>query len=87
MGAVLLDDCVIGHHSIVGACALITSKIVIPPHSLVLGSPAHVVRKLSEAEVSSIGEFAARYIELKDIYLGRNTPSVNPFYERDSPDP
>src|SRR5512140_1477525 len=37
MQATLLDDCVIGEGSIVGAGSLVTQRTVIPPHSLVLG--------------------------------------------------
>ena len=47
MGAVVLDGAVIGHGSIVGAHALVTKGTIIPPYSLVLGSPAKVVKTLS----------------------------------------
>ena len=40
MGATILDGAVIGAQSIVGAKALVTGGTVIPPGSLVLGSPA-----------------------------------------------
>ncbi len=46
MGATVLDGAVIGHGSIVGANALVTKNTQIPPHSLVLGSPAKVVKSL-----------------------------------------
>ena len=48
MGATILDGAVIGAQSIVGAKALVTGGTVIPPGSLVLGSPAKVVKSLSE---------------------------------------
>ncbi len=46
MGAIVLDGAVVGHGSIVGAHALVTKNTIIPPHSLVLGSPAKVVKSL-----------------------------------------
>ena len=63
MGAILLDNAVIGTGSIIGANALVTARTVIPPNSLVLGSPAKVVRRLSEEEVTSIGYYADNYLK------------------------
>ena len=40
MGATILDGAIIGAQSIVGANALVTQGTVIPPGSMVLGSPA-----------------------------------------------
>jgi len=51
MGAILLDNCTIGRWSVVGAGALVTANTVIPARSLVLGSPAKVVRQLSDTEL------------------------------------
>ena len=39
MGAVILDGAVVGRGSVVGAGALVTQGTVIPPYSLVIGSP------------------------------------------------
>ena len=51
MGAILLDNCVVGRWSVVGAGSLITANQQIPERSLVFGSPAKVVRQLSDAEI------------------------------------
>ena len=51
MGAILLDNCVVGQWSVVGAGSLITANQTIPERSLVLGSPAKVVRQLSDSEI------------------------------------
>lgn len=69
MRATLLNDVVVGAHSIVGAGALITEGTVIPPRSLVLGLPAKVTRPLTEEEVASIDEYAKRYYQYKETYL------------------
>ena len=46
MGATILDGAVIGRGSIIGAHALVTKGTRIPPGSLVMGTPAKVVRPL-----------------------------------------
>lgn len=71
MRATLLNDVVVGEHSIVGAGALITEGTVIPPRSLVLGTPAKVKRPLTDEEADGIDEYARRYYEYKETYLGR----------------
>lgn len=81
MGAIILDHAVIGSHSIVGAGTLITSGVHIPPYSMVLGSPGKVVRSLTQIEIDSISYYANNYVRYKNIYLGVETPDVNPFYE------
>lgn len=68
MGAIVLDGAVIGHHSIVGSNALVTKGTVIPPYSMVLGSPAKVVRSLKEEEAVGLEIHAKKYIELSKDY-------------------
>lgn len=80
MGAIILDHADIGSDSIIGAGALITGGVVIPPRSLVLGSPAKVVRTLTEEEVASIMDYANNYFRYKNVYLGHDKPDTNPFY-------
>ena len=82
MGAVILDDAVIGKESIIGARALVTGRVQVPPRSLVLGTPASVVRTLTGEEVERIGRYAERYLQLSAIYRGAETPEQNPFYRR-----
>jgi carbonic anhydrase/acetyltransferase-like protein (isoleucine patch superfamily) len=64
MGAVILDRAVIGEDSIVGAGALVTQGKSFPPRSMLLGSPAKVVRSLDDEEVAGLREHAAAYVEL-----------------------
>ena len=45
MSATVLDDAVIGDRCIVGAGSLVTKGTIIPPGSMVMGSPAKVVRQ------------------------------------------
>jgi len=68
MNATILDGAVIGKESIVGAGALVTKGKVFPPRSLILGSPAKVVRELSDEEVAELYASAKRYVAFKDEY-------------------
>ncbi len=71
MGAVVLDGAVIGHGSIVGAHALVTGHTVIPPRSLVLGSPARVVKTLGEEAEEANRRHALEYVALAREYAAR----------------
>ncbi|HJE02410.1 gamma carbonic anhydrase family protein [Aliarcobacter thereius] len=68
MGATILDNAVIGEGSIVGANSLVTYGKVFPPKSLIMGSPAKVVRELSDDEVKGLKEHALHYVEYKNDY-------------------
>lgn len=83
MGAVVLDGAVVGAGSIVGAGALVTGGTVVPPRSLVLGSPARVVRALTDAEVERNRANAAHYVRMSRMYSGLDVPESNPFYTDD----
>lgn len=63
MGAVILDGAIIGKQSLIGARALVTQGTKIPPGSLVLGSPAKVVRKLSPEERAGLKHWATKYVD------------------------
>ena len=63
MGAVILDGAVIGKQSIVGAKALVTQGMKIPPGSLVVGAPARVVRKLTKKECAKLKWWAQKYVD------------------------
>lgn len=71
MGAIILDGAKIGARSIIGAGALITGGTKIPPGSLVLGSPAKVVRTLALDEQAGIKVWAEKYVALSRAYRER----------------
>jgi carbonic anhydrase/acetyltransferase-like protein (isoleucine patch superfamily) len=68
MGATILDGAVIGRGSIVGAHALVTKCTVIPPGSLVMGTPAKVMRALRPEEIVDIRTWADHYVALGPIH-------------------
>jgi len=69
MGAIILDGARVGTRSIIGANATVKQGMEIPPGSLVLGTPAKIVRTLSEAEQEEIKMWALRYVRLSREYL------------------
>jgi len=72
MGAILLDGSEIGDNCIVGAGALVKPSQKIPAGSLAVGSPARVIRKLSEDEIFDIRKSAERYVALQMRYRTSN---------------
>lgn len=68
MSATILDGAVIGEESIVGAGSLVTKNKQFPPRSLIMGSPAKVVRSLSEDEIKELYNSAQRYVNFKNNY-------------------
>ena len=71
MGACILDGAVIGKRSIIGANALVTGGTVIPPGSLVLGSPAKVVKTLDEEAQADVKSWAEKYVRGSRKYMAR----------------
>jgi gamma-carbonic anhydrase len=69
MQSTVLDGAVIGQGSVVGAGALVTQRTIVPPRSLVLGSPARVVRTLTPDDEAFHRALAAKYVRLKENYL------------------
>ncbi|MGJ8694925.1 MAG: gamma carbonic anhydrase family protein [Verrucomicrobiaceae bacterium] len=72
MGACVLDGAVIGERSIIGANALVTGGTVIPPGSLVLGSPAKVVKTLDLREQGKIKGWAEKYVRNAKLFMERD---------------
>ncbi|MGE9267011.1 MAG: gamma carbonic anhydrase family protein [Verrucomicrobiales bacterium] len=71
MGAVVLDGAVVGERSIIGAKALVTGGMEIPPGSLVLGSPARVVKTLDLEAQRGVKGWAEKYVKVSRKFLAR----------------
>ncbi len=69
MGSTVLDDAVIGKESLVGAGSLVTKGKKFPPRSLIIGSPARLIRTLTDEEVAELYASAARYVAVKNDYM------------------
>ena len=69
IGAVVLDNTVIGRNSIVAAGSVVPPNKVFPPNSLIMGNPGKVSRTTTKADTEIIVKNAERYLKYKDIYL------------------
>ena len=68
MGATVLNGARIGSDCIVGAGALVTGKMDAPDGSMILGSPAKVVRPLTAEEIESNRASMEEYLEAAARY-------------------
>ena len=62
MQAVLLNGAKVGRNCIVGAGALIAAGKAFPDGSLIVGSPARVVRQLTPEQIEGLRQSARHYI-------------------------
>ena len=64
MNAVIMDNAVVGESAIVAACAFVKAGAEIPPRSLAAGTPAKVIRELSDAEIAWKADGTRTYQDL-----------------------
>jgi carbonic anhydrase/acetyltransferase-like protein (isoleucine patch superfamily) len=64
MGAVLLNDVVVGTGSVIGAGAVVPERMHIPPRSLVIGVPGRIVRTVDATLSSRVTATWTHYVEL-----------------------
>jgi carbonic anhydrase/acetyltransferase-like protein (isoleucine patch superfamily) len=74
--AVILNHSIVGKNCLIGANTLITEGKVIPDNSLVIGSPAKVVRTLTKEEIAALRSNTAHYVELMTRYTSGLHPKV-----------
>lgn len=70
MGSTVLNHARIGRNSIVGAHSLVPAGKVFPERSLIVGSPARLVRELTDEEVAATLRGAANYVARWQLCLG-----------------
>lgn len=61
--AVILNNAKIGRNSIVGAGSVVTEGKEFPDNSLIIGSPAKVVRTLDDAAAAKLRQSAEHYVD------------------------
>lgn len=71
MGAIIMDGAHVGARSTIGAGALVTKGMIIPEGSLVVGSPARILRPLSQEERAANARLALKYVEVSRRYMAR----------------
>ena len=68
MGSVVMKHAKVGANCIIGANSLITERKEFADNSLIMGSPAKVIRELTEEEISVLVLSAKHYIDKSKIY-------------------
>ena len=68
IGATVLNGARIGKNCLVGARALVTEGKEFPDGSMILGSPAKVVRQLTPEQIEGLRRSAAHYVENAQRY-------------------
>ena len=62
MGAIIMNGAKIGNQCIVAAGSIVTEHKTFPEKSLILGSPAKVIRALTDDEIQKIRDNAETYV-------------------------
>ncbi|MFC1418888.1 gamma carbonic anhydrase family protein [Streptacidiphilus cavernicola] len=81
IGAILLNGVSVGASSRVSAGVVLSAGPLLPPRSLIAGSPASVLMKLSDSDVAVLDETAAEYRELAAQYRAGLRPVTVPGQE------
>ena len=68
MGAIILDKCIIEHHSMIAAGAVVPPGKHIKSGELWMGNPAKKVRDLTERQIQQLEYSAKHYVKLKNKY-------------------
>jgi carbonic anhydrase/acetyltransferase-like protein (isoleucine patch superfamily) len=69
IGAVVLNGAKIGKGCLVGAGALVTEGKEFPDGSMIIGSPAKVVKELTPAQIAGIADISGRYVKNAQRYI------------------
>lgn len=76
IGSFILNGAEIGEECLIGANTLIAEGKVIPPRSMVLGSPGKIVRQLTDADVARFAAIAGRYVTNWQRFVSGMKPQV-----------
>lgn len=68
MGAIVLDGAVIGENSVVAAGSVVSPGKKFPANSMIMGTPAKVVRELTKEERTQYGQHFKSYIITKNEF-------------------
>ena len=73
MHATVLNGAQIGNFCIIGAHALVTEGTVIPDYSVVMGTPAKVIKQLTDEQIEKVKRNAQIYVDLSKAYIKHYT--------------
>ncbi len=71
MGATILDGARIGDRCLIAAGAVVTPRMIVPPGSMVMGTPARVVRPLSAEEQGALRGWAEKYLAVAAAHAAK----------------
>ena len=74
INSVILNHAVVGRNSLIGAGSLIAEGKSIPDGVLALGTPAKVVRDLSQAEIANLQNIADGYVRRAKLFRQQLQP-------------
>ena len=77
MHATVMNGAVIGKNCVIGAGALVTGGTVIPDNSIAVGSPARVVRKVTQKDLEGSRKNVEFYIKQSAEYLAGSPKGEN----------
>ena len=69
MHATILNNAMIGNFCIIGSNALVTDGMKIPDYSVVMGTPAKIVKQLTEEQIEKVKQNAQNYVDLSKKYI------------------
>ncbi|SPU68658.1 Carbonic anhydrase/acetyltransferase, isoleucine patch superfamily [Brucella neotomae] len=75
MGAIVLNGAKVGKNCLIGAGTLVKEGMEIPDNSLVVGSPARVLRQLDDAAVEKLRASAKHYVERGHSFMRGMEPA------------
>lgn len=63
MGAIVLNGADIGEYALIGAGSIVTENKTIPPYTLSLGTPAKVIRELTDDDLARMKRTMESYVQ------------------------
>jgi len=78
MGAILLDDCVIGAECVVAAGTVLPPGTTIPDGSVAMGVPGRIVRRVTDRDLALIDHVVRSYVELGALHAAGRFPNTKP---------
>ncbi len=71
MGSIVLDGAIVGDESLVAAGSLVAPGMKVPPRSLVMGSPAKVLRTVRDSDLEWMREAGRLYVQYARTFATR----------------
>ncbi|MEI6506872.1 MAG: gamma carbonic anhydrase family protein [Bacteroidota bacterium] len=69
MHATILNNATIGNFCIIGSNALVTEGMTVPDFSIVMGTPAKIVKQLTDEQIEKVKQNAQNYVDLSKEYI------------------